>query len=131
MVGFSQVWLQGRQEANLFQLAVGAHSLNVVNSTFFFYFSGEWFGKNLQKKPFERVDLIFRFRIVAKFLTQFSFPSKHHKHPMFKLHQGVRVKVFFPSFHVAPKLVISHKKIRDVENLEILLNVGQRLDFTS
>jgi hypothetical protein len=110
MVGFSQVWLQDRQEANLFQLAVGAHSLNVVNSTFFLYFSGEWFGKNLQKKKSS---------------------SKHHKHPMFKLHQGVRVKVFFPSFHVAPKLVISHKKIRDVENLEILLNVGQPLDFTS
>jgi hypothetical protein len=55
MVGFSQVWLQDRQKANIFQLAVGAHSLNVVNSTFSLYFSGEWFGKNLPKKPFERV----------------------------------------------------------------------------
>jgi hypothetical protein len=118
------------QEAKFFQLAVGAHSLNVVNSTFFLYFSGEWFGKNLQKKPFERVAPHFQISHCGE-ISHTIFPSKHHKHPMFKLHQGVRVKVFFPSFHVAPKLVISHKKIRDVENLEILLNVGQPLDFTS
>jgi hypothetical protein len=90
------------------------------------------FWKKLTKKPFERVAPHFQISHCGEIShTKKNAASKHHKPPMFKLNEGVRVKVFFQSFHVAPKVVISHKKIKEVENLEILLNVGQPLGFTS
>jgi hypothetical protein len=88
--------------------------------------------KKIHKKPFERVAPHFQISHCGEILhTKKNAASKHHKHRMFKLNQGVKVKVFFQSFHVAPKVAISHKKIRKIENLEILLNVGQPLDYIS